>query len=72
MDPAGASLAITYNSQDPSNAIEQISDRYGVPIRVYHCPGEDTARVNEVIELASKEVGEVDVVIANAGELCGN
>ncbi|WWC61618.1 uncharacterized protein I303_104202 [Kwoniella dejecticola CBS 10117] len=64
---AGATVIVTYTSKDPKDVVKKISDEHGVPIHVYYCPGEDTARVNEVIELASKEVGEVDVVVPNAG-----
>lgn len=34
---------------------------------MYYCPAEESKRIDEVIELASREVGEVDIVIANAG-----
>ena len=60
---------MTYTSKDPTEVVKKVSEEYSVPIHVYYCPGENTKRVNEVIELVSKEVGEVDVVIANAGEL---
>lgn len=68
MPPAGATVIITYTSKDPRDVVKAVAEEFGVGIHVYHCPGEDTPRVNEVIALASQEVGEVDVVIANAGE----
>ncbi|WVW83654.1 hypothetical protein I302_105675 [Kwoniella bestiolae CBS 10118] len=64
---AGATIIITYTSKDPKEVVSQLSEEYKVPIHVYHCPGENTERVNEVIDLASREVGEVDVVVPNAG-----
>ncbi|WWC89568.1 uncharacterized protein L201_004492 [Kwoniella dendrophila CBS 6074] len=64
---AGATVIITYTSQDPSEVVEKLSEEHKVPIHIYHCPGEDTNRVNEVIDLSSKQVGEVDIVIPNAG-----
>lgn len=66
--PAGATLIITYTSKDPSSVAEEVSKQYGVPVHVYRCPGEDSKAVDEFVEKASKEVGEIDVVIANAGE----
>lgn len=64
---AGATVVITYNSRDPSEHIRAVSKKFGVPIHVYYCPAEESKRIDEVIELASREVGEVDIVIANAG-----
>jgi len=63
----GATLIITYQSRDPSPIAAQLSQKYGVPVHVYHCPGENSKIVDEVVEKASKEVGEIDVVVCNAG-----
>ncbi|WWC70451.1 uncharacterized protein I206_104402 [Kwoniella pini CBS 10737] len=64
---AGATVIVTYTSKDPKEIVEKISIEFKVPIHVYYCPGENTNRVNEVIELSSKEIGEIDIVIPNAG-----
>ncbi|WVF69250.1 hypothetical protein IAT40_004026 [Kwoniella sp. CBS 6097] len=64
---AGATLAITYTSTDPSSIAEEISKEFGVPVHVYHCDAEDSKRTDEMIEQISKEIGEIDVVVANAG-----
>ena len=47
--------------------MKPISEKYGVPIHVYRCPGEESKVVDEVVEKASKEVGEIDIVVVNAG-----
>jgi len=64
---AGATIIVTYTSKDASDAVKPISEKYGVPIHVYRCPGEESKVVDEVVEKASKEVGEIDVVVVNAG-----
>lgn len=65
---AGATIIVTYTSKDATEAVKPISEKYGVPIHVYRCPGEESKVVDEVVEKASKEVGEIDVVIVNAGQ----
>lgn len=65
---AGATIIVTYTSKDATDAVKPISEKYGVPIHVYRCPGEESKVVDEVVEKASKEVGEIDVVVVNAGE----
>jgi len=47
--------------------VKPISEKYGVPIHVYRCPGEESKVVDEVVEKASKEIGEIDIVVVNAG-----
>lgn len=65
--PAGATVIITYTAKDPTAVATAISQEFGVPVHVYYCPGEKSEVVNLVFEQASAEVGEVDLVIANAG-----
>ncbi|RSH82080.1 uncharacterized protein EHS24_008284 [Apiotrichum porosum] len=64
---AGATVIITYTAKDPTAVATAISQEFGVPVHVYYCPGEKSEVVNLVFEQASAEVGEVDLVIANAG-----
>ncbi|WVQ96748.1 hypothetical protein IAU59_003855 [Kwoniella sp. CBS 9459] len=64
---AGATLAITYTSTDPSSTAKDISREFNVPVHVYHCDAEDSKRTDEMIEQISKDVGEIDIVVANAG-----
>ena len=64
---AGATIIVTYTSKDATDAVKPISEKYGVPIHVYRCPGEESKVVDEVVEKASKEVGEIDIVVVNAG-----
>jgi NADP-dependent 3-hydroxy acid dehydrogenase YdfG len=58
---------VTYTSKDATDAVKPISEKYSVPIHVYRCPGEESKVVDEVVEKASKEVGEIDIVVVNAG-----
>ena len=65
---AGATLVITYTSKDPSQIGRSLEEKYKVKIHIYKCTAEDSAQVDDMVERVSKEVGEVDYVIANAGE----
>ena len=60
---------MTYNSRDPTSVANALSKEFDVPVHSYCCPGEKSEVVNEVVDRIAKEVGEVDVVVANAGEL---
>ncbi|ORX39336.1 hypothetical protein BD324DRAFT_619289 [Kockovaella imperatae] len=64
---AGANVIITYTSTDPTELAQTLGAKYGVKIHVYRCRAEDSTQVNEMVERISKEIGEVDFVIANAG-----
>ena len=61
-------MVITYTSKDPKDVAKVLEDKYKVPIHVYKCTGEDSAQVDDMVEGVAKQVGEVDYVIANAGE----
>jgi NAD(P)-dependent dehydrogenase (short-subunit alcohol dehydrogenase family) len=65
---AGATVVITYTSKDPSSVAADVSKEFSVPVHVYHCPGEKSDVVDSMVEKIAKDVGEVDVVVANAGE----
>ncbi|KAK4684803.1 hypothetical protein P7C73_g5362, partial [Tremellales sp. Uapishka_1] len=64
---AGATLVITYTSTDATPTATALSKEFNVPVHVYHCPGEQSETVNSTIDLVAKDVGEVDIVVANAG-----
>jgi len=34
---------------------------------MYYCPGGESKKVDEAIDKIAKEVGEIDIVVANAG-----
>jgi sorbose reductase len=61
-------VIITYTSKDASPVAQEVSKQYGVGVHAYRCPGEDSKAVDEFVEKASQEIGEIDVVVANAGE----
>ncbi|ORY31387.1 hypothetical protein BCR39DRAFT_526392 [Naematelia encephala] len=64
---AGATLIITYTSTNPAATAQAIEKQYGVKVHVYYCPAEKSDLVDEMVEEVAAEVGEIDVVIANAG-----
>ncbi|WVR06283.1 hypothetical protein IAU60_003313 [Kwoniella sp. DSM 27419] len=64
---AGATVVITYTSSDPTSTAEAISKEFGVAVHVYKCAAEDSEKTNEMIDQIAKDVGEIDVVVANAG-----
>ncbi|KAL1413720.1 hypothetical protein Q8F55_001502 [Vanrija albida] len=64
---AGATVVITWNSRDATPVAEQVSAETGSKVHAYHCPGEQSAAVNAVVDRVAGEVGEVDFVVCNAG-----
>ncbi|KAK1503003.1 alcohol dehydrogenase GroES-like domain-containing protein [Colletotrichum tamarilloi] len=70
---AGAKVAITYTSTDPTEAdataAKLSASGNGVLVKAYKCNVRNRAEVESVIETATKEVGggKLDVVVANAG-----
>ncbi|KAI0803766.1 short chain dehydrogenase reductase [Xylaria sp. FL0064] len=70
---AGAKVAITYTSTDPAEADKvaaTISESgNGILVKAYKCNVKSSADVEELVEKATKEVGDgkLDIVVANAG-----
>ncbi|KAI3536512.1 alcohol dehydrogenase GroES-like domain-containing protein [Colletotrichum filicis] len=70
---AGAKVAITYTSTDPTEAdataAKLSASGNGVLVKAYKCNVRNRAEVESVIETATKEVGggKLDIVVANAG-----
>ncbi|KAM0752965.1 NAD(P)-binding protein [Meredithblackwellia eburnea MCA 4105] len=64
---AGADLAITYNATPADQLAEEIAKTYGVKCKAYKMPAEDSKAIDETVQLVTKELGELDVIIANAG-----
>jgi sorbose reductase len=65
---AGADVAITYTSTDPSSLTEELSLSSGVKVRAFKCEVTDSAQVDRTIEAVEKEYGQkVDIGIASAG-----
>ena len=64
---AGATVIITYTSKDPSEIAKSVSEEFKTPVHSYYCPGEKSEIVNQVVDKIAKEIGEVDVIVANAG-----
>ncbi|CAM1509585.1 Fc.00g033240.m01.CDS01 [Cosmosporella sp. VM-42] len=68
---AGASVAITYSSttaQEISALVDELSSANpGRSCKAYRCNVTDRAAVNNVIQTAAKELGGLDIVVANAG-----
>ncbi|KAM0753129.1 NAD(P)-binding protein [Meredithblackwellia eburnea MCA 4105] len=64
---AGAHLAITYNATPANVLANELAQTYGVRVRAYKMPAEDSRKIDETVQLVTKEMGEIDIVIANAG-----
>lgn len=68
---AGASVAITYSStplDEISSLVASLSSANpGRVVKAYKCNVTDRAAVIAVIETAAKELGGLDIVVANAG-----
>ncbi|KAL1405740.1 hypothetical protein Q8F55_007410 [Vanrija albida] len=63
----GATVIITWVSQDPAAEVKKITAETGARVVAYRCAAEKSADVDAVVERAAAEVGEVDLVVANAG-----
>jgi len=64
---AGADVAITYNATPADALAEEIVKTYGVKCRAYKMPAEDSSAIEETVKLITKEMGELDLIVANAG-----
>ncbi|KAM0552382.1 hypothetical protein ACHAPJ_007942 [Fusarium lateritium] len=68
---AGASVAFTYSSTKEDEVAKLSQDlssaNNGRTVKTYKCNVTDRAMVNEVIQAASKDLGGLDIVVANAG-----
>lgn len=63
----GATVVITWTSRDPSAEAAQITADTGSKVHAYRCAAEDSAQVDALVERVAAEVGQVDLVVANAG-----
>ncbi|QRV92336.1 Enoyl-(Acyl carrier protein) reductase [Ceratobasidium sp. AG-Ba] len=66
---AGANIALLYNSGEAEATAHasKLTSEYKVQIRTYQCDTTIPARSAEVVELAAKEFGRLDVMVCNAG-----
>lgn len=65
---AGADVAITYTSSDPSSAAADLSKEAGVKVQAFKCEVTESSQVNSAIEDVEKAFGKkVDIGIACAG-----
>lgn len=58
---------MTYNSTSADQLALELSEEYGVKVGSYKMPAEDSAAIESTVQLVTKEMGEIDVIIANAG-----
>lgn len=66
---AGADVAFTYSTtkaDELSTLLSNLSSK-GRTVKAYQCNVTDRAAVNNTIETAAKELGGLDIVVANAG-----
>ncbi|KAI5481788.1 cytoplasmic protein [Pseudohyphozyma bogoriensis] len=64
---AGANLALTYNATPADKLAADLSKEFGVKVGSYKMAAESSSEIDAAVALISKEMGEIDVVIANAG-----
>ncbi|KAL8278556.1 hypothetical protein RQP46_009048 [Phenoliferia psychrophenolica] len=64
---AGADLAITYNATSADALAKELAAEFGIRCRAFKMPAGDSALVDAAVKQITDEMGEVDVVIANAG-----
>lgn len=63
---AGASLCLTYNATPADSLAAELSKEFGVVAKAYQM-AEGSEAINACVEKVTKEMGEIDIVIANAG-----
>ena len=66
---AGANVALLYNSgaDEATTHANNLESTYKVKIKTYQCDTTKPERSAEVIELAAKDFGRLDVLVCNAG-----
>ena len=65
---AGANVAITYTSLDPTAIASDLAKEYGVQVKVFRCDVTVSSQVDAMVHSVEVEFGcKVDMAIANAG-----
>lgn len=64
---AGANLALTYNATSADAHAKELSSEFGIQCKAYKMPAEDSSLIDAAVQRITREMGEVDVVVANAG-----
>ncbi|KAL8279138.1 hypothetical protein RQP46_008394 [Phenoliferia psychrophenolica] len=64
---AGANVAITYNATPADDLAKQIEKDYGVKCLAFKMPASDSKMIDQVVAEVTAKMGELDVIIANAG-----
>ncbi|ORY73431.1 hypothetical protein BCR35DRAFT_307177 [Leucosporidium creatinivorum] len=64
---AGANIALTYNGSPADKIAADLSKEFGVKVGSYKMPAESSSAIDDAVQLITKEMGELDVIIANAG-----
>lgn len=65
---AGADVAMWYNSNPAiTEQVGDLSKKYGVTIRAYHCPLSDSSAVERTVDQIVKDFGKIDIMVGNAG-----
>ncbi|SCZ90531.1 BZ3500_MvSof-1268-A1-R1_Chr1-3g02046 [Microbotryum saponariae] len=65
---AGANIALTYNASPADKIAKQLEEEFGgIKVGSYKMPADDSKAIDEAVKLITKDLGELDVVIANAG-----
>ncbi|KAK4055105.1 hypothetical protein OIV83_000385 [Microbotryomycetes sp. JL201] len=64
---AGANLVLTYNSSPADKLAAELEKEFGVKVKAYKMPGDDSQAISSTVEQVTKEFGELDVIVANAG-----
>jgi sorbose reductase len=60
-------MCFTDNSTPADELAVSLAKEYGVKVRAFKMPAEDSSAITRTVELVTKEMGEIDIVVANAG-----
>ena len=64
---SGASVAILDLNRDKLKTTKEACEKQGGKVQAYTCDVTDEARVKEVFDMVEKELGNIDVLVNNAG-----
>lgn len=64
---AGANLALTYNATQCDELAASLAKEFGIKAQAFKMPAESSQAVTECVGKVVEEMGQIDIVIANAG-----
>lgn len=64
---AGANLALTYNATQCDELAASLAKEFGIKAQAFKMPAESSVAVTACVKKVVEEMGQISIVIANAG-----